>query len=548
MKRQALISVFDKSGITELADALTALGWEIISTGGTAAYLRKAGFTVVEAMEITGFPDCLGGRVKTLHPAIHAGILAKRRDRSHLYALEILNLRTIDLVAVNLYPFFHKIAETPPAPPDEMIEFIDIGGPAMLRSAAKNFDDVIALCDPADYGGVIKILKSGGEPDTGMRKRLAAKVFNLTSAYDAAVSRYLSGGDDSRPFQDYHAAPLKLASVLRYGENPRQKAALYVNVDGRGALAGMKQLSPDGAPDGAPSGGKELGYNNYRDADLAWKAVSSFGCPSTGAKPLGADEAARLLNVADEGLTPACVAVKHNTPCGAALGKTAFEAFEKTYLCDTVSIFGGIVAFNTALDVKTARKLNGIFLEIVIAPAYSGAALAVLREKPNLRVIKASAAPSEKTECVSLDGGLLVQDVNGALLEKWDVVTKTPVDERDIPDMLFGLRLVNWVKSNAVVVVKDEAAVGIGGGRTNRIDAARQAISAARAGRAALPPARVLVSDAFFPFPDVVEAAAEAGIKAIVQSGGSNNDRLSIDACDRFGIAMVFTGMRYFKH
>jgi phosphoribosylaminoimidazolecarboxamide formyltransferase/IMP cyclohydrolase len=526
MKKRALISVFEKNGITELAAALVALDWEIVSTGGTAAYLRENGVQVVDVAEVTGFPECLDGRVKTLHPAVHAGILARRDEKSHRDALERLDIRTIDLVAVNLYPFFQKSAVCPPLPQDEMIEFIDIGGPTMLRSAAKNFNDVIVLCDPDDYAAVIERLQSGGDAGPELRKRLAGKVFNLTSAYDAAVSRYLLEQD----FPPYYAAPLKRAAPLRYGENPGQRAALYLNADGRGAMAALKRL-----------GGGELGYNNYRDADLALKAVSSLGF-ADGTAPHGTDAVRHLLGFSEDIENAACVAVKHNTPCGAALGRNAGEAFDKAYSCDKTSIFGGIVAFNTEVDGETARKLSRIFLEVVIAPSYSGEALAILREKPALRILQTERAPRERLECVSVDGGLLAQETGCPLLEKWEVVTKTPVSREDIPGMLFGLRVVRWVKSNAVVVVRDLSAVGIGGGWTNRIGAAEQAIKAAGG------PARVLVSDAFFPFPDVVEAAAGAGIKAIVQSGGSHNDRLSVEACDRYGIAMVFTGCRYFKH
>lgn len=532
MKRRALLSVYDKTGITELAAALAAMDWELVSTGGTAAHLRMAGFTVIDVACLTSFPECLDGRVKTLHPAVHAGILARRDEESHMDTLERLKLQTIDLLAVNLYPFFQKFSEEPPLPTDELIEFIDIGGPAMLRSAAKNFNDVLVLCDPADYGEAIKSLLSGDNPDIGFRKRLAGKVFNLTSSYDAAIAGYLLDGAAGEAA--YYTPSLKKAAALRYGENPQQQAALYLRADGRGALARMKQL-----------GGKELGYNNYRDIDLAWKSVSSFGLADGSLAPLGSEDAAHLLGLRETAVLNACVAVKHNTPCGAALGGSAVEAFDKTYACDPVSIFGGIVAFNTGVDAAAAKKLASLFLEVVIAPAYDHEALTILRGKPALRVMLAASPPVEIRECVSVDGGVLVQDVNRKLLEKWETVTKTPVAESDIPDMLFGLRAVSWVKSNAIVVVKDLSAAGIGGGQTNRIWAAEQALRQAKANRKE---PSVLVSDAFFPFPDVVEAAAAAGIKAIVQSGGSNNDGLSIEACDRHGIAMIFTGTRYFKH
>ena len=531
-KRRALISVYDKTGVTELAAALTAMDWELVSTGGTAARLREAGFEVTEVAGLTGFPECLDGRVKTLHPAVHAGILARRAEEAHRNTLERLHLRTIDLVAVNLYPFFQKFSQVPPPPQEELIEFIDIGGPAMLRSAAKNFNDVLVLCDPADYGEAVEHLRQDGGPGAGFRKRLAGKAFNLTSAYDAAIAGYLLDGAEGEA--DYHTPSLKKAASLRYGENPQQEAELYLRADGRGALVRMKQL-----------GGKELSYNNYRDIDLAWKAVSSFGLVDGSLPPLGSVDAARLLGITEAGVLPACVAVKHNTPCGAALGGSAAEAFDKTYACDPVSIFGGIAAFNTTVEADAAKRLASIFLEVVIAPAYDQEALAILREKPALRVMLAASPPTESRECVSVDGGLLVQDVNRKLLEKWELVTKTPASESDIPDILFGLRTVSWVKSNAVVVVKNLSAAGIGGGQTNRIWAAEQAL---RQAKAAGKEPRTLVSDAFLPFPDVVEAAAAAGVKVIVQSGGSNNDALSVQACDRHGIAMVFTGIRYFKH
>ena len=532
IKRRALLSVYDKTGITELAAALSAMSWELVSTVGTAAHLRKDGFTVIDVSELSGFPECLDGRVKTLHPAVHAGILARRDEESHRDTLERLHLQMIDLVVVNIYPFFQKFSEEPLPPQDELIELIDIGGPAMLRSAAKNFNDVLVLCDPADYGEAVKSLRQGVCPDAGFRKRLAGKVFNLTSAYDAAIAGYLLDGAAGEAA--YYTQSLKKAPPLRYGENPQQDATLYLRADGRGALAGMKQL-----------GGKEPGYNNYRDIDLAWKAVSSFGLTDGSLAPLGSGDAARLLGIEEAGVLKACVAVKHNTPCGAALGSSTAEAFDKTYACDPVSIFGGIAAFNTQVDAKTAGKLTSLFLEVVIAPAYDHEALAILREKPALRVMLAASPPAESRECVSVDGGLLVQDVNRKLLEKWETVTETPVMESDIPGILFGLRTVSWVKSNAIVVVKDLSAVGIGGGQTNRIWAAEQALRQAKANGKE---PRVLVSDAFLPFPDVAEAAAAAGVKVIVQSGGSNNDGLSVRACNMHGIAMIFTGIRYFKH
>jgi phosphoribosylaminoimidazolecarboxamide formyltransferase/IMP cyclohydrolase len=562
MKKKALLSVYNKDGVLELARFLVQADWDILSTGGTAAYLREHGVAVTDIADITGFPECLDGRVKTLHPAVHAGVLARRSVKAHVETLERLKISMIDLVCVNLYPFFDKMREKLPL--EETIEFIDIGGPAMLRSAAKNYEDVLVLSDPADYAPVIEALKAEGagaglsisEKLRELRKKLAAKVFSLTSAYDAAVSRYLSDEE----FPEYWNESGKKALPLRYGENGHQKATLYFHTDYEGALPAMEFL-----------GGKELSYNNIRDVDLAWKAACAFGLPADGTLPFGRADSKRVLPDETFVQSACCAAVKHNTPCGIALGATLEEAYSKSYLCDPVSIFGGIVACNTKVNAAVAAKLDELYLEIVIAPDYEDAALAILRQKKNLRIIRASRAPKNNLESVSVDGGLLVQEVNRQMLEKWDVVTALAPEPRLVGDMLFGLRAVNWVKSNAIVIVKDRAAVGIGGGETNRIWAAELALNravktvsaaaekpAAEDGKmiaAALgaaftdaEPARVLASDAFFPFPDVVEAAAAAGIKAIIQSGGSNNDRASIEACNALGVAMVFTGTRYFKH
>jgi phosphoribosylaminoimidazolecarboxamide formyltransferase/IMP cyclohydrolase len=564
-KQRALISVYNKEGITDMASALVKAGWEILSTGGTSKYLQEQGLPVTDVSSITGFPECLDGRVKTLHPAVHAGLLARRAEKSHMETLEKLGLSTIDLVCVNLYPFFEKVQAGLSL--EETVEFIDIGGPTMLRSAAKNYRDVIVLTDPADYAEAIAGIQGGSDTaalqtavtlptaaQTEFRKRLAGKVFDLTSAYDAAIARYLL--DEEYPA--YFPLSVKKAQSLRYGENGHQSAALYVNTDRPGVLGSMEQLH-----------GKELSYNNIRDLDLAWKAVCAFGLAADGTPPQGEAEVAALgLSRPDDVAAAACVAVKHNTPCGIALGSTLLEAYEKTYACDPVSIFGGIVASNTVVDPATAEKLGELFLEIVIAPEFDPAALEILKKKKNLRIIRSTRAPKEKKEYIAVDGGVLVQEANRKLLEKWDVVTKAAPLPEDIPEMIFGMRAVGYVKSNAIVVVKNRAVVGIGGGETNRIWAAELALNraakniaaAAEAGRgvgsnvavgnsvAGSGPARVLASDAFFPFPDVVEAAAAAGIKTIIQVGGSLNDKLSIEACDRLGLAMVLTGTRHFKH
>ena len=562
MKRRALISVFRKDGILELSLFLAGTGWEILSTGGTAKHLRDNKIPVTEISSVTGFPECLDGRVKTLHPAVHAGLLARRDESSHMATLEKLNLKTIDLVCVNLYPFFEKVQaplnDATPSSVEETIEFIDIVGPAMLRSAAKNFRDVIALTDPADYGDVMAGLKAGNIPQE-LRRQLAGKVFALTSAYDAAIAHYLLEPDkdnaaaQNAQYPSYWPISLKKAQDLRYGENSHQSAALYLNADRPGALAGMKQLH-----------GKELGYNNIRDLDLTWKAVCAFGLPSGGIAPIGEDEVKRLVpeiaNLKSAGKTNVCcVAVKHNTPCGIALGETLLEAYEKTLTCDPVSIFGGIVAFNAPVNKAAAEKMGELFLEIIIAPDFDDEALEILKRKKNLRIMKAASAPSETKECIAVDGGLLVQSADKKLFEKWEVVSAAAPAIEDIPDLIFGMRAVTFVKSNAILVVKNLAAAGIGGGEVNRIWPTIQALersaaaikAAADSGRgpwADGKPAGVLASDAFIPFPDVVEAAAAAGIRAIIQSGGSVNDKASIEACDRLGIAMVLTGTRHFKH
>ncbi|MDR1469959.1 MAG: bifunctional phosphoribosylaminoimidazolecarboxamide formyltransferase/IMP cyclohydrolase [Spirochaetaceae bacterium] len=561
MKKRALLSVYDKNGILDLARFLRGADWEILSTGGTHAFLKQNGVTVTDVVSVTGFPECLDGRVKTLHPAIHAGLLARREEASHRETLDKLNLDFIDLVAVNLYPFFDKVCEGA-LPFEEMIEFIDIGGPAMLRSAAKNCAGVIVLTDTTDYAPIIEEMQKGDTLSLAVRRRLAGKVFNLTSAYDAAVSRYLLAtcrGDEAGrgvvesasalplekrprscpeggqpplsprvnpeespwglPFWSMaqKKAPSAQFPPLRYGENAHQKAALYLSADRPGALAAMEQLS-----------GKAMGYNNIRDLDLAWKAVSSFsGDPAWTDAPVAA------------------VAVKHVSPCGIALGKTPLEAYMRARACDPVSIFGGVVAVNAKIDADCARKMAETFLEIVVAPDYAAEAVDILRKRKDLRIIKAPRAPHDPYEIVSVDGGILVEECDTAHDDGWNVVTKREPDPRDIADLRFAMRAVRWVRSNAIVVAKDLAAVGIGGGETNRLSAARLALERA-AGSASN--ARVLASDAFFPFPDTVEAAAERGITSIIQPGGSIKDRESIDACDRLGLAMIFTGMRHFRH
>jgi phosphoribosylaminoimidazolecarboxamide formyltransferase/IMP cyclohydrolase len=539
MKKRALISVYDKKDIVALATFLAESGWEIISTGGTAKELEASAVPVTEVASITGFPECLDGRVKTLHPAVHGGLLAKRQEPSHLELLQRLGYAPIDLVCVNLYPFFEKVKNG--LTEEETVEFIDIGGPGMLRSGAKNYRDVIVLTDPADYRPVIEILKKGTDVSPEFRKRLAAKVFALTAAYDAAIARYML--DASYP--DYFPLSVRKAGSLRYGENNHQSAALYYHTDKTGALASMVQLA-----------GKALSYNNVRDIDLSWRTACAFGLSADGTLPQGEESVVRFLPNLPKTPPACCVAVKHTTPCGLALGATLTQAYERTYICDPVSIFGGIIACNVPVDPASAEKMSDLFLEIIIAPDFDEEALKILKKRKDLRIMKAGSAPREKLECTSIDGGLLVQDSDRTLLDRWEVVTHVQPEPQDLPDMIFGMRAVTYVKSNAIIVVKNQAAMGIGAGETNRLWAAELALNRAnRATAAAVQtgaddgiPARVLASDAFFPFPDVLEVAAVSGIKTIVQPGGSLKDQFLIDVCDKLGLAMVFTGARHFKH
>ncbi|QCX33099.1 bifunctional phosphoribosylaminoimidazolecarboxamide formyltransferase/IMP cyclohydrolase [Caloramator sp. E03] len=499
MIKRALISVYKKDKILEMASFLNSIGVEIISTGGTYKYLKDNNIPVVEVSEVTGFEEILDGRVKTLHPMIHGGILAIRDNVEHIKTIENKGIKPIDMVIVNLYPFFEKVGDVISF--DEKIEFIDIGGPTMIRAAAKNFKDVIVLTDTNDYDNVINQIKENGDVDYNTRKYLAGKVFNLMSAYDGAIANFLL--EDT--MSDYLSLSYKKVMDLRYGENPHQSAAYYVSTTNKGAMKDFEKLN-----------GKELSYNNIKDMDVAWKVVNEF------------DEIC-------------CCAVKHNTPCGVAVAESVLEAYKKTYECDNVSIFGGIVAFNRKVDVDTAKELVKIFLEIVIAPDYEEEALKILSSKKNLRVIKCTIKPEQKLELCSVDGGILVQGSDNKLIENINCVTEVKPDEKYMDDMIFGMKVVKYVKSNAIVVVKDGMAKGIAGGQVNRIWAAKQALERAKDGV-------VLASDAFFPFSDVVEEAAKYGIKVIIQPGGSINDKDSIEECNKHKIAMVFTGIRHFKH
>ncbi len=504
MKRRALISVSDKSGLTEFAKFLEANNFELISTGGTFKHLKEAGLSPIQIDEVTDFPEMLDGRVKTLHPKVHGGLLAVRDSQEHMDTVKEHGISLIDMVIVNLYPFFENVNKNISL--DEKIEFIDIGGPSMLRSAAKNFRSVTVITDVADYAKVQEEMQNTGDSTIETRKNLAGKVFNLTSAYDAAISRMLL--DEEYP--QYLNASYKKMMDLRYGENPHQSAAYYVSTFENGAMKDFEQL-----------GGKELSFNNLRDMDLCWKVVNEFKTEL------------------------ACCAVKHSTPCGVAVGNSAVETYMRAFECDPVSIFGGIVAMNYKVDAVTAEELNKTFLEIVMATDYDAAALEILAKKKNLRIIKIKNQVSDKQTWVKVDGGILVQDNDAAFSDDIKIMTATQPTEEQQKSLLFAQRVVKYVKSNAIVVSNGTQALGIGGGQVNRIWATEQAVQRAKEKFSG---DLVLASDAFFPFRDVVDFCAKEGIKALIQPGGSMRDQESIDACNEHEIPMMFTGIRHFLH
>jgi len=523
MKKRALLSVSDKTGVVEFARGLTSLGFEIISTGGTAKALTEAGVPNIGISDITGFPECLDGRVKTLHPNVHAGVLAMRSNPEHMVQLKKLGINVIDVVAVNLYPFKATVLK-PGVEFSDAVENIDIGGPTMIRAAAKNYQDVAVIVDPGDYAEVLNCLQSGGI-DLGFKKRLMYKVFSHTAAYDSLISNYL-GKQLGIEFPDELTLSFTKKQDLRYGENPHQTAAFYADaLPAVGSLGEAVQLQ-----------GKELSYNNINDAGGALDLLNEFSeC--------------------------ACVAVKHANPCGAAVAGNPFDAYKAVRDCDPVSIFGGIVAFNRAVDAETAAELAKIFLEIVIAPDFSLAALETFKQKPNLRVLKIAGldkpvSMSGVRDMKRVYGGLLVQEKDDSLYnaEEIKVVTKRAPTDSEWAYLKFAYAVVKHVKSNGIVVAGShsvrldcfpiQSTLGIGGGQTNRIDAAKQALM--RTGEYAKGAA--LASDAFFPFSDCVEEAAKAGIAAIIQPGGSIRDQDSIELCDKYGIAMVMVGQRHFKH
>lgn len=514
--KRALVSVSDKTGLVDFAQGLVELGIEVISTGGTYNRLKEAGLDVTYISDVTNFPEILDGRVKTLHPAIHGGILAKRSDEKHMEELASMGFGPIDMVVVNLYPFEATIAKEG-VTLDEAIENIDIGGPTMIRSAAKNWKDVAVLVEPSMYPQVLGELKeNGGALDPSTKMALAVKAFEHTARYDSIISGYLAkSSGKSSDFPERFSLQLERVQTLRYGENPHQRAAFYrEHFQTEPCLATAQQLH-----------GKELSFNNINDADAAVEMVKDF--PRT-----------------------TVVAVKHTNPCGIASADTLLEAYKKAYKSDPVSIFGGIVAVNRPLDGPTAQELASIFLEIVIAPDFEEEALDILKAKKNLRLLRipglGQKPAGNRLDMKRVVGGMLLQDADLMDLEpdKLQVVTEKRPSEDEMEDLLFAWKAVKHVKSNAIVVAKDMATLGVGAGQMNRINSARFALE--QAGDEAK--AAVLASDAFFPFPDVVEAAGEAGISAIIQPGGSIRDDESIKAANALGISMIFTGIRHFKH
>jgi len=519
---RALISVSDKTGLLDLARTLVSRGVELISTGGTAGLLRGAGLPVRDVAEVTGFPEMMDGRVKTLHPAVHGGLLALRDDDEHLLAMAAHGIEPIDLLIVNLYPFEAAVARG--ADDATCIENIDIGGPAMIRAAAKNHGFVAVLTDPADYAPLLDQMRTHqGATTLAFRKSLALQAFSRTAAYDAAVSGWMAGHLGEVP--RHRAFAGRLAQGLRYGENPHQRASFYVDGSGRAGVATARQWQ-----------GKELSYNNINDTDAAFELVAELGAEH-----------------------PACAIIKHANPCGVAVGTSLAMAYQRAYDCDRTSAFGGVVALSQPLDVATAREIVKIFTEVVIAPGASDEARAVFADKKNLRLLTTDALPDPRAPGLvfrQVAGGFLVQDRDAAGMTRADlrVVTQRAPTEAELADLLFAWKVAKHVKSNAIVHVADGATVGIGAGQMSRIDSTRIAAmkSADMADVLGLATPRtqgsVVASDAFFPFSDGLLAAAEAGATAVIQPGGSMRDDEVIAAADKAGLAMVFTGQRHFRH
>jgi phosphoribosylaminoimidazolecarboxamide formyltransferase/IMP cyclohydrolase len=522
--RRALISVSDKTGLIEFARALAALGMEIISTGGTAKSLQAAGIAATDVSRVTGFPEIMDGRVKTLHPKIHGGLLAVRDDTAHDAAKKSHGIDDIDLLVVNLYPFEETAASR--ADWNATIENIDVGGPAMIRAAAKNHDRVTVVVSPEDYALVLSELAAhGGSTTEATRRALAAKAFARTAAYDAAIAQWFSA-ELANSTPDYFATGGKRLQTLRYGENPHQAAALYASPDRRKGVASARQIQ-----------GKELSYNNINDTDAALDCLSEFR----------------------DGPDAACVIVKHANPCGVAVGHTCLDAYSKALACDPVSAFGGILAFNRSLDEETAFEIAKLFTEVIIAPGADDGARSLLAAKKNLRLLLLDDIPNAKAAAItvkSVIGGLLVQSRDGYSVDEMNlqVVTKRQPTKPEIRDLKFAFRVAKHVKSNAIIYAKNGATVGIGAGQMSRVDAARIAVRKSEdAAKAAgherpLVHGSVVASDAFFPFADGLLQAAEAGATAVIQPGGSIKDDEVIRAADAEGLAMIFTGVRHFRH
>lgn len=510
MKR-ALISVYDKSGIEEFALSLKELNWEIISTGGTAKKLKDIGIDVLEVEDITNFPEILDGRVKTLNPYIHGGLLYKRDDELHIKTIEDMNIGPIDMVVNNLYPFEETIKKTNVSH-EEIIENIDIGGPSMIRAAAKNYKFVTTVVDPKDYEKVIEELKTSNEVSYQTRQYLAAKVFNYTAYYDALIANYFNQLEGIE-FPDKLTLPYKKEQSLRYGENPHQRAAFYKEI---GKVSGA--LS-----NGIKLHGKELSFNNINDANGALKVLKEFNEPTV-------------------------VGVKHSNPCGIGSGKTIEEAYIKAYECDKESIFGGIIAANREISKEVAEKINSIFIEVVLAPSFTQEALGILTQKKNIRLIEIDNIENNKYDELDMKkvlGGILLQTRDDELLlEDMEIVTNRFPSDEELEDLIFAWKAAKNINSNGVVIAKDKATIGIGLGEVNRFWAVENAIS--RAGDKIID--SVLASDGFFPFKDSIEVLGKSGIKAIIQPGGSIKDREVIEEANKYNIAMIFTGIRHFKH
>lgn len=510
MKR-ALVSVSDKTNLVPFVSSLVELGYEIISTGGTKKALEAAGIKTIGISEVTDFPEIMDGRVKTLHPKVHGALLCVRDNPDHVRQIEELGIQYIDLVCVNLYPFKETV-QKPGVSHEEIIENIDIGGPSMLRSASKNYKFIPVLCDPSDYDAVVKELRENGETSLTTREYLAAKVFRHTASYDTMIASYLTERTGEK-YPEKFTITFDKVQELRYGENPHQSAAFYKGMNPQYSLANAKQLH-----------GKELSYNNIQDGNAAIEILKDF-----------------------EGQL-AVVGLKHMNPCGVGIGKTIEEAWDKAYEADPVSIFGGIVAFNEPIHASVAEKLSKIFLEIIIAPAFDEDAFEILSKKKNIRLMQldTSLEVNAKYKVTNVNDGLLVQDIDDHKITAEDLrcVTNRKPTEEELEQLLFAWKVVKHVKSNAIVLVKDNMTIGVGAGQMNRVGAAKIAIE--QAGEKAK--GSIMSSDAFFPMPDTVEEAVKAGVTAIIQPGGSIKDQLSIDVCNEHGIAMVYTGVRHFKH